>query len=105
MALNGYQGQIRAKDQQNEMFLANQELYPLMTTDVNVGVAYISRIGIQYKEHNHIHFEINGQQFEMGDSGIYEVSDIQLTSFKFLEDVDRDAIVDYIIQPLLVTTT
>ena len=71
-----------------------------MTDESNVQVAYISRIGIQYKERSHIHFAINNIDFELNDKGIFQASNIRLTSFKFLEDVDKDAIIDFILQPV-----
>ena len=99
MALNGYQGQLRAVSQPNQMFSANQQLYDLMLDQANIDVAYVSRIGIQYKQRYPVHFAINDQQFEMGITGIFEASDIRMTSFKFLQDVDHDAIIDFIFEP------
>lgn len=99
MALNGYQGQLRAVSQPNQKFLANQQLYDLMLAEANIDVAYVSRIGIQYKQRYPVHFMINDQEFEMGITGIFEASDIKLTSFKFLEDVDHNAIIDFIFEP------
>lgn len=98
MALNGYQGQLRAKDQQDESFKANQELYNLIVNNSNGQVAYISRIGIQYRQQSKIHFLLNNKEFELNDKGFYEASDVAITSLKFLEDTDDTAIIDFIVE-------
>lgn len=95
--LNGNQGQIRAKDQDGNKFIAGQQLYGLIVAAVNprYGITSLARIGIQAPVATHV--LLNDIDFEIGKTGILEARDLNITSIKFVEDTDDSVIIDFII--------
>ena len=95
--LNGNQGQIRAKDQDENKFIAGQQLYGLIAAAVNprYGITSLARIGIQAPVATHV--LLNDIDFEIGKTGILEARDLNITSIKFVEDTDDSVIIDFII--------
>ena len=94
--LNGYQGQIRAIDQQAGYFLADQEIMDLIALQCNNYYAgFISRLGIQAPEKSV--FLINGEAIEMGKTGMYEINNVIINSLLFEENSSSDVVIDYII--------
>lgn len=94
--MNGYQGQIRAVDQPNQCFLANQNISSLIAV-ASQGhyLGYISRLGIDTTPNSRV--SINGQVIQIGQTGIYEVNDVYITSIFFLQDSSRNTFIDYIL--------
>ena len=94
--MNGYQGQIRACDQQNQKFLANQQLFQIIQEDSRAEISYVKRLGISAKAGTKL--RINNIQIEVGKTNIYEVDQVEITSIQFQEDTTNDVILDFIIQ-------
>lgn len=92
MRVNGYQGQLYARDMENNCFAAGVDLYPIINE--NSDILYISRIGINAPPATVV--IINEKNIQIGKTGIYEVEDVKITSIRFEEDSPPDAIIDYI---------
>lgn len=89
MGFNGYSGQLRGP------FTANQELIDLIQNDAIGEIKYVKHLGIQADITTII--KINGEDVEIGKTGIYEIGNTEVTSIYFLEDTDDNAIIDYTI--------
>lgn len=93
---NGYQGQIKALDQPNGYFTANQNIMLLIQNDCNNQYhGAVQRIGIDTDPDTNI--ELNGKNIKIGKTGFYEINNVQITSFKFLQNSSKSTIIDYII--------
>lgn len=90
MGNNVHQGQLRGP------FTAEQELFTLIKEAAAVPFTYITHIGVQTDIRNII--IVNGKEYEIGKTGIYEIGNTEITSLKFKEDVDINTIVDYTIE-------
>ena len=90
MENNVHQGQLRGP------FTAEQELFTLIKEAAAVPFTYITHIGVQTDVRNII--IVNGKEYEIGKTGIYEIGNTEITSLKFKEDVDINTIVDYTIE-------
>ena len=90
MGVNRYTGQLIGP------FTANEELYDKIVAAAAYPIDYVSHIGIQTDVKNYIY--INGKEYEIGKTGIYEIGNTEITSLKFKEDVDINTIVDYTIE-------
>lgn len=90
MGNNVHQGQLRGP------FTAEQELFTLIKEAAAVPFTYITHIGVQTDIRNII--MVNGKEYEIGKTGIYEIGNTEITSLKFKEDVDINTIVDYTIE-------
>lgn len=90
MGNNVHQGQLRGP------FTAEQELFTLIKEAASVPFTYITHIGVQTDIRNII--IVNGKEYEIGKTGIYEIGNTEITSLKFKEDVDINTIVDYTIE-------
>ena len=90
MGSNVHQGQLRGP------FAAEQELFTLIKKAAAVPFTYITHIGVQTDVRNII--IVNGKEYEIGKTGIYEIGNTEITSLKFKEDVDINTIVDYTIE-------
>lgn len=109
MGLNGYQGQLRAMDQPNGYFPANQELFTLIQNDASsvITIDCIKRIGIQtspviINEQNTLVTKnavvlLNNKEIQIGSTGLYETDEVEITSIKFKYNSSKDTIIDYII--------
>ena len=94
--INGYQGQITAMDQQNGYFTTNQNIMSLIEADCNSEYpGYVQRISIDTEEGTMI--ELNGKNIKVGKTGFYEINNVSITSFKFLQNSSPTTIIDYII--------
>lgn len=89
MGMNGYTGQLIGP------FKANEELYTLICAAAAHPVLYIQHLGIQTDVRNFIF--INGKEYEIGKTGIYEIGNTEITSLYFSQDVDNNTIIDYTI--------
>jgi hypothetical protein len=87
MKTNGGHGQITGP------FVANAELMNLINLDANKDVKYISKIGIQTKKDNYI--RLNGVVFQIGENGILEFENVEITSIRFSQLEDYNTIIDY----------
>ena len=84
---NGYTGQLIGP------FTANEELYDLILAAAAQPINYVSHIGIQTDIKNYIY--INGKEYEIGKTGIYEIGNTEITSIYFVQDTDENSIIDY----------
>lgn len=89
MGINGYMGQLVGP------FSANVELYDLIVAAAAQPIKYVSHIGIQTDIRNYIY--INGKEYEIGKTGIYEIGNTEITSIYFAQDTDENSIIDYTI--------
>lgn len=96
MGVNGYQGQIRACDQADYCFKANQEIMTLIKNDVSVTASSLSKIAIWAPPTTR--FKLNGTQVQMGKTYVYELDNVEITSIQFVKDSPRQVIIDYLIQ-------
>lgn len=96
--MNGYQGQLYAKDQENSIFNAGVELFDLIKQQSVYGenTEYIKKISIFAPEKTKI--ALNNISVEIGSTGIYETDDVEITSIQFLQDSTDNVIIDYIIE-------
>lgn len=95
---NIYQGQIRGP------FNANQDIFPLISSQCAIAPKYILHLGIQTEPDNvvlHpeslIEITNHGQTltYEVGKTGMYEVGNTKITSLKFFKNKDNNTIIDY----------
>ena len=89
MGANGYTSQLVGP------FTANEELYDRIVAAAAQPILYVSHIGIQTDIKNYIF--INGKEYEIGKTGIYEIGNIEITSIYFAQDTDENSIIDYTI--------
>lgn len=89
---NMYMGQLVGP------FSANEELYDKVIEDAGTAILHIKHLGIQ-AEVSTIIF-INGEEREIGKTGIYEIGNTEVTSLYFKEDMDKNTIIDYTIETL-----
>ena len=89
MGNNGYTGQLIGP------FEANQELIDLINQDAIGEIQYVKHLGVQAKVRTFL--SINGEEVEIGKTGIYEIGNTEINSIYFLEDTDDTAIIDYTI--------
>ncbi len=90
MGVNGYTGQLIGP------FTANDELYDKIVAAAAYPIDYVNHIGIQTDVRNYIY--INGKEYEIGKTGIYEIGNTEITSIYFAQDTDENSIIDYTIQ-------
>ena len=108
MGANGFQGQITALIYSNNKFPKNRNLFndikdaskfnQQTSVDKN---CFLSRIGVQANPGDiiKINFVNNDPtQIKIGKTGIYEVEDVKITFLSFINDSDKNAIIDYIIK-------
>lgn len=89
---NGYMGQIKGP------FTKDQEIYTLIKQDCLSTIAYISHLGIQTVTGDVVTVNINGETIEIGNTGMYEIRDTEVTSIIFNQDMDENTIIDYVIK-------
>lgn len=87
---NGCTGQLKGP------FKANQDLYSLIEQQSIKPISAVSHIGVQTDIKNYIN--INGNDIEIGKTGIYEIGNTKITSLYFLQDVDNNTLIDYTIE-------
>lgn len=116
---NGYQGQIRAIDQQSRKFTQGTDLFRLIENDAAVPVHSIIRLGIQdfpapyvpiqpgTSRQNGFKVKISDQlnpiekdlkTISIGFNSMYELDDVNIKFFKAVSDSSDRVIIDYIIQ-------
>ena len=90
MSTNGHMGQLLGP------FIANEELYDKIVAAAAQPFDYVNHIGIQTDVKNYIY--INGKEYEIGKTGIYEIGNTEITSIYFAQDTDENTIIDYTIK-------
>lgn len=70
-------------------FQANKEL-------CNFGA--IKHLGIQIKSLIPIIVIINNKEIEIGKTEMYELTDVEITSLKFKQNMDNNTIIEYILK-------
>ena len=97
MGVNGYQSQLRAIDQLNKCFLANQELIELIRNNSKWDNPKIIKIGIT--TNNPFDMVIlNNIPFQIGFSYQLELDNVDITSIYFANDTSSKVIIDYVVQ-------
>lgn len=89
-AINCYQSQLVGP------FSASEELFDTIKENSAIDVEYVSHLGIQTEVG--IIVLINGEEVEIGKTGIYEIGNTEITSIQFQTDVDKNTIIDYTIE-------
>ena len=89
MGNNKYTGQIIGS------FKANEELFSRMEIAADGKIKSILHLGIQ-ADIGTI-FIMNNNEYEIGNTGMYEIENIVLKSLKFKNNMDN-AIIDYVIE-------
>lgn len=89
MGNNKHTGQITGS------FKANEELFSRMKIATDGKIKSILHLGIQ-ADIGTI-FIMNNNEYEIGNTGIYEIENIILTSLKFKHNIDN-TIIDYVIE-------
>lgn len=74
-------------------FFANEELYNLIEEQAATDILYIMHLGISTKKDTMVY--INGELYQIGKTGMYEVGNTKITSIYFQEDTDNNTIIDY----------
>jgi hypothetical protein len=87
--MNGYMGQLKGP------FKADEELFDKIVKNSVEEIAAVGHLGVQAEVSTFI--IINGEEIEIGKTGMYEVRDTEITSVKFKTDVDENTLVDYVI--------
>lgn len=87
MNINGYTSQLIGPFEENE------ELFEKINDNAIEKVAYINHLGIQTDVSNYVY--INGEKYEIGKTGIYEIGNAKVTSLYFAQNVDNNTIIDY----------
>lgn len=93
--MNGYQGQIRARDQENGKFLPSDDIFELISNNSAFDIKYIERIGIFAPEETI--FLINGKNIKIGKTKIYEADEVKITSLKVVEESSNEVIIDFVV--------
>lgn len=90
MGNNVHQGQLIGP------FAADEELFTKIKESAAVSFSYVTHLGIQTDVRNMVN--INNKKYEIGKTGIYEIGNTKITSISFCQDVDKNTIVDYVIE-------
>ena len=95
--MNGYQGQIRALDRQNQAFLANQQLFDIIQENTRSPIRYIKRLGVFAKEGTRLVINSN-IQIQIGKTNTYEIDQTEITSIKFKKHTSNQVMLDFIVE-------
>ena len=87
MAVNRHMGQLTGP------FAAGEELYTKIKENANIPISRVEHLGIQAEVGSIVY--INGEPYEIGKTGIYEITNAEVTSIYFKDDVDHHYIIDY----------
>lgn len=87
---NIYQGQMQGP------FEVGVDLFPLIAEEARLeDFEYVQHLGIQTDIPSIV--LINGEEREIGKTGIYEIGNTKITSIIFTQENDNNTIIDYII--------
>lgn len=102
--MNGYQGQIRAIDQNQHCFLANVDIVDLIKDSTrennNKENLFIKKLGIFTAEGTEISLTVKGGTavtIKIGKTKMYQLDEVQIVSIKFVENSPVQTIIDFII--------
>lgn len=90
MGTNYYQSQLTGP------FSTTDEIMNKIRENAAVKFSRVSHLGIQTDVRNFV--IINGEEVEIGKTGIYEIGNTEITSIRFKQDVDKNTIIDYTIE-------
>ena len=98
--MNGYQGQIRARDQNQGYFPSNQEIFTLISEqsqkgESGEGIISLSKFGIFAPEGTII--LLNNKEIKIGKTKMYQIDEVDITSIKFLENSSNEVIIDFVV--------
>lgn len=57
----------------------------------------IKHLGIQVKTLTPVIVILNSQEIELGQTGMYELKDVAITSLKFKQNMDNNTIIEYVL--------
>ena len=92
---NGFFGSIEGP------FAADEEIFTKIQEQCRYPIKYINKIGIIYTgslgsiKFPGISVIINNIQFQIGQTRILELQDVEITSIKFKDDIGDKAYIDY----------
>ena len=92
---NGFFGMIEGP------FTANEEIFTKIQEQCRYSIKYINKIGIVYTGNfNSIKFSeifviLNDIQFQIGQTKILELEDVEITSIKFKDNIGDKIYIDY----------
>ena len=92
---NGFFGMIEGP------FAANEEIFTKIQEQCKYPIKYINKIGIVYTgslgsiKFPGISVILNNIQFQVGQTRILELEDVEITSIKFKDDIGDKAYIDY----------
>ena len=93
--INGFFGMIEGP------FAADEEIFTKIQEQCKYPIKYINKIGIVYTgslgsiKFPGISVIINNIQFQVGQTRILELQDVEITSIKFKDDIGDKAYIDY----------
>ena len=90
MSVNRYMGQLKGP------FNANDELMIKIKEDAEIDVSFVKHLGVQTDIGYSIF--VNGEEREIGKTGIYEIGNTEINSLYFKQNTDENSIIDYIIE-------
>lgn len=93
--MNGYQGQLRASDYEGRTFPVKQELINLIQEESSIPISGLKKLSVFTLQGTRM--QINEKEIRIGKTGIYEIEDVEITSFQFLDNVSSQTIIDFII--------
>ena len=95
--INGYQGQITSIIQP-ESFVVNENIFDkIIEKEAEDGKNYvIQRLGIQALPGTVV--KLNSISVKIGKTGIYEIDDVEITSIKLQQALEKDMTIDYILK-------
>ena len=82
-------------------FTANEEIFTKIQEQCRYSIKYINKIGIVYTgslgfiEFPEIFVILNNIQFQVGQNGILELEDVEITSIKFKNNINDKVYIDY----------
>lgn len=97
MGVNGCQSQLRAVDQPNSHFSANQELIQLVQNASKYPNFKLTKIGIVTDSPFDI-IVVNNEPFQIGFTYQLQLDNVDITSMYFANDTSSQVIIDYVIQ-------
>lgn len=92
---NGFFGMIEGP------FSANEEIFTKIQEQCRYPIRYINKIGIIYTgnlssiKFPEIFVILNNIQFQIGQTKILELQDVEITSIKFKNDINDKIYIDY----------
>lgn len=92
---NGFFGMIEGP------FAADEEIFTKIQEQCKYPIKYINKIGIVYTgslgsiKFPGISVILNNIQFQVGQTRILELEDVEITSIKFKDDIGDKAYIDY----------